>query len=92
MRFIYPAVVSKEEDGRYHAVFPDLDTCEAYGDSLDDVLRNANHEAYAWIELEMQEDDPYLPAATDHADLDLKEGEIVRDILVIYRILEGWEE
>ena len=41
MIFIYPAVFRKEGDGRYHAFFPDLECCEASGDTLDDAIDNA---------------------------------------------------
>ncbi len=92
MRFVYPAVISQKDDKTYHAVFPDLALCEADGDSVDDVLRNANAAAYEWIDLEMHEDEPDIPAASVPEDIVLKEGEFVRSILVIYRILEGWDE
>jgi predicted RNase H-like HicB family nuclease len=92
MRFIYPAVVSQTEDGRYHAVFPDLETCEAYGDSVDDVLRNAGLAARDWIQVELEEEDPVLPPASDVDLIPVEEGSIVREVLVIYRILEGWDE
>lgn len=39
MIFIYPAVFRKKEDGRYHAFFPDLECCEASGDTLDRCYR-----------------------------------------------------
>ncbi len=92
MRFIYPAVVHKREDGSYKATFPDLKMCEAEGSSVDECLRNANLSAYDWIALEMEEDDPELPPASDLRDIQVEEGDIVRNVLVIYRILEGWEE
>ena len=41
MKFIYPAVFRKTENG-YHAFFPDLECCEASGDTLDDAIENAN--------------------------------------------------
>ena len=37
MKFIYPAVFRKNEEGRYKAFFPDLACCEAEGDTLDDA-------------------------------------------------------
>lgn len=37
MKFIYPAVFRKNEDGRYKAFFPDLACCEAEGDTLDEL-------------------------------------------------------
>ena len=38
MKFIYPAVFRKTEEGKYKGFFPDLECCEATGDSLDDVI------------------------------------------------------
>ncbi len=92
MRFIYPAVVTPKKDGTWHASLPDLASCEADGTSVDDVLRNANQAAREWIDLEMHEEEPDLPSASDPEDIPLKEGQFIRNVLVIYRILEGWEE
>ena len=55
-------------------------------------IRNANAAAYDWIDLEMQEDEPDIPPASVAEDLTLSEGEFVRNILIIYRILDGWDE
>ena len=38
MKFIYPAVFRKNESGGYDAYFPDLECCEASGDTLDDAI------------------------------------------------------
>lgn len=92
MRFVYPAVISKTENGRYRAVFPDLEMCEAEGDSIVEVQRNAVQAAYDWIDLELHEEDPLLPPSTDKQDIRTCEGETVCDILVIYRMHEGWDE
>ncbi|MDO5702951.1 MAG: type II toxin-antitoxin system HicB family antitoxin [Lachnospiraceae bacterium] len=92
MRFIYPAIVRKTEDGMFHARFPDLAMCEAKGDSIDDVMRNATAAAHDWIDLEFQEEYPDFPPATDEADIITEDGETVRQVLVIYRIQDGWEE
>lgn len=92
MKFIYPAVFKKEENGTYHGYFPDLECCEATGDSLDDAIDNANAAAYDWISLELSEEDCQLPTVTDPSDMDLKDGEIVRNISVNIRFYEGWDE
>lgn len=57
MKFIYPAVFRKNEEGRYKAFFPDLACCEAEGDTLDDAIDNANEAAYNWIYAEVMEDE-----------------------------------
>ena len=83
MKFIYPAVFRKNEEGRYKAFFPDLACCEAEGDTLDDAIDNANEAAYNWIYAEVMEDE---------TDLDLLEGDIVRNIQVNIRMYDGWDE
>ena len=70
MKFIYPAVFRKNEEGRYKAFFPDLACCEAEGDTLDDAIDNANEAAYNWIYAEVMEDEMDLPAISDESDLD----------------------
>ncbi len=93
MKFFYPVIVTEEKNG-YHAEFPDLTMCEADGDTLEDVLENAREAAFNWIDLELQEDDPVLPPSSDKADLELQaaDNQTVREILVTYRMMDGWEE
>mgnify|MGYP000031532217 FL=1 len=78
MKFIYPAVFRKTENGTYHGFFPDLECCYADGDTLDDAIDNANEAAYNWISLELSEDDCNLPSVSDKEDMELQEGRIVR--------------
>ena len=49
MKFIYPAVFHQTESGGYKAYFPDLECCTAEGDTLFDVLDNANAAARDWL-------------------------------------------
>ena len=58
MKFIYPAVFKKKTDGGYAAYFPDLEFCEASGETLDDAIDNANEAARTWITVELEEDEP----------------------------------
>ena len=92
MKFIYPAIIRKEENGTFKATFPDLACCEATGDSLDDVIEKANEAAVGWLELELSEEMPMLPPVTDKDDLVLEEGELVRDICANVKFYDGWEE
>lgn len=92
MRFTYPVVVTKEKDGSCKGYFPDLKGCEVSGADFQDCLDEAQLAAYNWIDLEMHEDDPQIPPSSDIDELGLKENQEARNILVIYRILEGWEE
>lgn len=92
MKFIYPAVFRKKEDGTFQGFFPDLACCEVTGDSLEDAVEHANEAAMNWICLELSEEEPVLPPVSDEADMELLEGDIVRNISVTIRLLEGWDE
>jgi predicted RNase H-like HicB family nuclease len=92
MKFIYPAVFHKTEEGTYQGYFPDLECCYAKGDTLEDAVENANEAAADWISLELSEEEPDLPCITDVSDISLKEGEVVRQISVNIRFYEGWDE
>ncbi|MBQ3786834.1 MAG: type II toxin-antitoxin system HicB family antitoxin [Lachnospiraceae bacterium] len=92
MKFTYPAVFKKREDGTWHGRFVDLDGLEVTGYSLDDAIRNAIIEEGDWIRLELSEDEPEMPLITDIEDIELEEGEIKREIAVNVRFYEGWDE
>ena len=93
MTFTYPAVFTPhKEDKGFHAYFPDLECCYADGDTLDDAIDNANEATYNWISLELSEDDCNLPSVSDKEDMELQEGDIVRNISVNIRFYEGWDE
>ena len=78
MKFIYPAVFRKKDDGGYQAWFPDLECCEASGETLDDAIENANEACRNWITVELEEEDPLLPYVSDHDDIETEEGDIIR--------------
>ena len=46
MKYTYPAVFHKTEQGTYEGYFPDLACCYAKGDTLDEALEDAIHSAY----------------------------------------------
>ena len=92
MKFIYPAVFRPTEDKKYNAFFPDLACCEASGDTLDDAIENANAAAYDWIYTELMEFEGKLPPVSEESDLDLQEGDVVRNISVNIRFQDGWDE
>ena len=92
MKFTYPAVFRKTEDGRYKGFFPDLAMCEAEGNDLDDAIRSAIEAEADWIRLELEEEEPEFPPVSDVHMIELAEGEFVRNIGVNIRFYEGWDE
>ena len=91
MTFVYPAVFRKTASGTYRAFFPDLEDCQAEGETLDDAIDNANEAAYNWIYVELTEDGE-LPSISDHSDLILEKGDEIRNISVNIRFTDGWDE
>ena len=81
MKFIYPAVFHKTEEGHYKGYFPDLECCYGEGETLDEAIESANEAARDWI--------PYV---SDIEDIEVKDGEIVRNISMNIRFYEGWDE
>ncbi|MDD3278315.1 MAG: type II toxin-antitoxin system HicB family antitoxin [Lachnospiraceae bacterium] len=92
MNFIYPAVFHKTAEETYEGYFPDLECCYAKGDTLDDALEDAIDAAVNWISLELEDEDAHLPSVSDEDDMNLKEGDIIRNISVHIRFQEGWDE
>ena len=91
VKFIYPAVFRKAEDGGYQGYFPDLECCYAKGDTLEEAVDDANEAARCWLTGELEEDDCFLPNQTAIEDIPLKEGEVARKIMVRVKLLPDSE-
>ena len=91
MKFIYPAVFHREEDGTYTGYFPDLEDCAVRGETLEDAVDDAHDAAEAWLAVELEEDVP-LPLISDHKDIPVREGDEIRNICITVRFYEGWDE
>ena len=86
MKFTYPAIIRKQDNGTWKAWLPDLACCEAVGDTLDDAIEEVNAAVYDWISLELSEDEADLPPVSDMDDLDTIEGDVTRNICVNIRL------
>lgn len=92
MTFTYPAVFKQRSDGSYECRFIDLEGCMAVGETLDLCIREAIEEARSWIQIELEEEIPNMPAVTHIEDIELAKGEVVRNVSVIVRMREGYDE
>lgn len=87
MTFTYPAVFTPhKEDKGFHAYFPDLECCEADGPDLEDAVENARDAARDWITVEL-EDTCDIPPCSHADDIELKEEEFVKFIMVTIKLL-----
>lgn len=91
MTFTYPAIFTKKENG-YEGYFPDLEGIHVFGETIELAVREARDEAFNWITVELEEDEPKMPNITDIADIKLEENQTAREIEVHYRFYEGWDE
>ena len=73
MKFVYPAVFKKKEDGMIHVTFPDLEGCYAEGPTMEDALEKAKEAEIDWIALELEES----------FDLPARSREVVYDLLFV---------
>ena len=88
MTFVYPAVFTPhEKDNGFHVEFPDLECCEAAGDTLDEAIDNANEAARNWISVELEEFEGDLPFATHVDDIELAEDQVAKQIMVKIKFL-----
>lgn len=92
MTFSYPAILHKTPEGGYTARFPDLAQCEASGDDLNECLQNAYDAMYDWLYTELMEFEGQLPPISHGEDLQLEDGDFVRNISAIMRLTDGWDE
>ena len=92
MVITYPAVFRQKEDGTYEGYFPDLEKCYFSGDTLDEAINDAIAAEKEWIAVELEDESAGLPYVSDSGDMQLKDGEFVRNIAVVIRITEGWDE
>jgi len=92
MKFCYPAVFKKEQDGSYIVRFPDLDCCKAEGKNFEEALANAKIAEREWLELELLEEMENPPFVSDVEDVPAGEDETVQIVAVNIRFMEGWDE
>src|SRR5688572_24166503 len=93
----YIALVLREGDGVYRAIFPDLEGCHAVGKNVDDALANARGalKSYAADRARAGVVMPPPRPATDVAGLSNERGAVagacihLRDISVIMRMGRG---
>ena len=67
-KYVYPAILTPEEDGRFSVVFPDLESCYTCGDDLHDALEMAG-DVLAFSLFELENAHMPIPKASENLDL-----------------------
>lgn len=79
MKYVYPAKITKE-DGAYSIAFPDIDGCFTCGDTLEEIIENAQEVLGMFLAL-YEDDGTIIPAASDIIKIPLKENEFATLVL-----------
>ena len=63
-KYVYPAIFSKEDDGKYSVLFPDIENCYTGGDDMADALEMAE-DVLCLTLYDMEKDGKTIPAPSD---------------------------
>ena len=63
-KYVYPAIFSKENDGKYSVLFPDIENCYTGGDDMADALEMAE-DVLCLTLYDMEKDRKTIPAPSD---------------------------
>ena len=76
MKYVYPAIFSKESNGQYSVFFPDLEGCYTGGDGLADAIESAQDALCLYLyQKEVNKEE--IPEAMAASRIAIKDGEIV---------------
>ncbi len=83
MKLIYPAIFTPYfDEGGYDVTFPDLPSCTASGDNLEEALDNAADEASRCI-LSLMEKGQDVPPASDYTDREVEDPDDFINYIVL---------
>lgn len=75
MEYVYPAIFSKNSDGSYTIIFPDLPGCISEGKSLANAIYMAQSALSQWIGY-LSDKKEKIPNATEISEIKTKRGEV----------------
>lgn len=79
MKYVYPAVFTKEKNGNYSINFPDIESCYTCGEDLADGLKMAQ-DVLAFTLYDYEKERRMIPAASDLKMIEVAEDEFVNYI------------
>ena len=78
-KYVYPAVFTKEEDGKYSVVFQDLEGCYTCGDDIEHAIEMAE-DVLALVLYGYESDGKEIPAPSDPKTIKVNSNEFVNYI------------
>lgn len=76
MKYIYPAVFTKEDEGGYSVDFPDLEGCYTCGEDLSEAIYMAE-DVLALTLVHYEDEKREIPAPSERENISLAENEFI---------------
>ena len=68
-KYVYPAIFTPEESGKYSVFFPDIEGCSTFGNDLSDAIEMAE-DSLSLMLYDMEEDNEKIPIPTRLDDVE----------------------
>ena len=75
-KYVYPAIFTKENDGKYSVLFPDIEDCYTGGDDMADALEMAE-DVLCLTLYDMEKDGKAIPAPSDCKTIGVEDDSVV---------------
>jgi len=75
-KYVYPAVFTEEDDGKYSVSFPDVENCYTGGDDMADAIEMAT-DVLCLMLYDMEQDKKEIPLPSDYGTIKTGESDIV---------------
>lgn len=78
-KYVYPAVFTKEDDGKYSVMFRDLEGCYTCGDNIEHAIEMAE-DVLALVLYEYESNEREIPAPSDPKTIETNSNEFINYI------------
>lgn len=78
-KYVYPAVFTKEDDGKYSVIFRDLEGCYTCGDNIEHAIEMAE-DVLALVLYEYESNEREIPAPSDPKTIETNSNEFINYI------------
>jgi predicted RNase H-like HicB family nuclease len=75
-KYVYPALFTKEDDGKYSVTFPDFESCYTGGDDMPDALDMAE-DVLCLTLYDMEKDGKVIPTPSDSKAIGTSAADVV---------------
>ncbi|GHV12648.1 HicB family protein [Clostridia bacterium] len=74
--YVYPALFTKEDDGKYSVMFPDIENCYTGGEDMPDALDMAE-DVLCLMLYDMEKDGKAIPSPSDSKAIKVSDADVV---------------